>query len=276
MILAGVQLARRLEAAEAANGAQCAAAQNSIDPDSGATVLQSAGGWAIYVGAETPLSRAVGLGLWGLVRGAELDAVERFYHERNAASTVDLCPLADPSIIDLLRDRGYGITEFNHALVRLSGPVDAVQSEQVAIRPAEGHEECLWSETVGRGFLEKDELFRQELDIGRTIFRIPGVRCYLAYWGGRAVGAAALSIHDGLAVLFADSTVTAFRGLGVQSALIRERLRAAFGEGCDLATASTLPGSKSQRNYERCGFQVVYTKPTLVRQADKAESSDSI
>jgi hypothetical protein len=31
-----------------------------------------------------------------------------------------------------------------------------------------------------------------------------------------------------------------------------------------LATASTLPGSGSQRNYERMGFEVVYTRMTLV------------
>jgi hypothetical protein len=33
---------------------------------------------------------------------------------------------------------------------------------------------------------------------------------------------------------------------------------------CDLATASTLPGSVSQRNYERHGFQMAYTKAVLV------------
>ena len=38
----------------------------------------------------------------------------------------------------------------------------------------------------------------------------------------------------------------------------------AAARGCDLATASTLPGSGSQRNYERTGFQVGYTKVTMV------------
>ena len=37
----------------------------------------------------------------------------------------------------------------------------------------------------------------------------------------------------------------------------------ALAQGCDLATASTLPGSGSQRNYERLGFEVVYTRVTL-------------
>jgi hypothetical protein len=42
------------------------------------------------------------------------------------------------------------------------------------------------------------------------------------------------------------------------------RLNEAIAQGCDMATASTLPGGVSQRNYERAGVEVVYTKVTLV------------
>jgi len=49
--------------------------------------------------------------------------------------------------------------------------------------------------------------------------------------------------------------------------LIAARLNEAIAQGCDLATASTLPGGVSQRNYERAGFEVVYTKLTLVAPA---------
>ena len=45
--------------------------------------------------------------------------------------------------------------------------------------------------------------------------------------------------------------------------LIAARVNEALAQGCDLATASTLPGSGSQRNYERMGFEVVYTRVTL-------------
>ncbi len=46
--------------------------------------------------------------------------------------------------------------------------------------------------------------------------------------------------------------------------LIAARLIEALARGCDLATASTASGSASQRNYERMGFTVAYTKVTLV------------
>jgi hypothetical protein len=73
-----------------------------------------------------------------------------------------------------------------------------------------------------------------------------------------------MSVRDGLATLFADGTIAAFRRVGLHRELITARLNEAIAQGCDLATASTLPGSGSQRNYERLGFEVVYTKITLV------------
>ena len=68
-----------------------------------------------------------------------------------------------------------------------------------------------------------------------------------------------------LALLFADSTLEKYRGHGLHLALIRARLKQAADMGCDLATASTAPGSTSQHNYERAGFRVVYTKLNMQR-----------
>ena len=64
-------------------------------------------------------------------------------------------------------------------------------------------------------------------------------------------------------MLFADSTIARHRRRGLHHELIAARLNEALAQGCDLATASTLPGSGSQRNYERLGFEVVYTRVTL-------------
>ena len=76
-----------------------------------------------------------------------------------------------------------------------------------------------------------------------------------------------LTAAAGLATLFADSIVAQYRRQGLHRELILARLNEALVQSCDLATASTLPGSISQRNYERLGFQVVYTKVTLVGRA---------
>ena len=47
---------------------------------------------------------------------------------------------------------------------------------------------------------------------------------------------------------------------GLQAALLQERMRYAFDSGCDLAMMVAMPGSDSQRNAERSGFRIAYTR----------------
>ena len=257
---ADAALARRIEAAEAGKLRGC-----SVTPP-GAAFLEIAGGCAIFVGADSPLTQAVGIGLSGPVSRAEVDALEAFFRCRGAGVSIDFCPLADPSFLEALGGRGYRVTEFNNVLVKNLGGAEIVFAPR--IRRAIPAESDLWSYTVGRGFFEQPTLTSDEMDVGRAIFGMPGALCYLASASnGEPAGGGALWVRDGLAILFADSTIAAFRRQGLHRELIAARLNEAIALGCDLATASTLPGSTSQRNFERLGFQVVYTKITLGRDA---------
>ena len=56
-----------------------------------------------------------------------------------------------------------------------------------------------------------------------------------------------------------------YRRASLQAKLIQERLSRAAQAGCDMATADTEPGSASQRNYEKLGFRVAYTRVTLIK-----------
>jgi GNAT superfamily N-acetyltransferase len=67
------------------------------------------------------------------------------------------------------------------------------------------------------------------------------------------------------AYFFAASTVPAFRGRGVQGALIEARLALAAEAGCDLGYTVTAAGSASQRHFERAGFIPAYSQALLVK-----------
>ncbi len=258
MILAGAALARRIEAGEAAIARGCAQGQP------GSALLEIAGGIALFQGADSPLTQAVGLGLNGAVGEAELDAMEEFFHTRGAPVTIDLCPLADAGLVESLGRRGYHPTEFNNVLARPLAGAEITLTPRV--RRATAEERDLWSHTVGHGFFEQAELTTEEMDVGRAIFAMPGALCSLTNSEtGETTGGGAMAVCGGLATLFADSTIPRFRGRGLQRELIAARLHEAVALSCDLAAASTAPGSQSQRNYERMGFRVVYTKVTLVR-----------
>lgn len=255
MIFADALLARRLEGAEAA-------VSRGTSGHPGAAVLSVGGGCAIFAGADSPLTQAVGIGLEGPVGEAKVAEIETFFRSRGARVKFEVSPLADPDFIALLADRGYRVTEFNNVLVRrLAGWENASAAR---IRQATLAEEDLWSCTVGRGFFENTELSQEEMEIGRAIAGMPGVALYLgATAAGDIAAAGAMAIVGGLATLFADSTIAAFRRAGLQHDLIAARLNDGLAAGCDLAAASTLPGSASQRNYERMGFQVAYTRVTM-------------
>lgn len=254
---ADAALARRLEAAEALNARYC----TGTAP--GTAFLDVGGGCAIFVGADSPLTQAVGLGLNGPMMGGEVDVLEAFFRSRGAKVSIDLCPLADPSLLEILGQRGYRPSEFNNVLVKRIAGGSIVLAPRV--RRAIAAEGDLWSHTVGRGFFEEGDLTTAEMDVGRAIFAMQGAMCYLAVAEtGEPAGGGALAARDNLATLFADSTIAGFRRQGFHRELIAARLNEAIALGCDTATASTLPGSTSQRNFERLGFEVAYTKVTLV------------
>ncbi len=88
----------------------------------------------------------------------------------------------------------------------------------------------------------------------------PDVRLYVASIDGRPVATAALAVVDGVAYLADGATHPAFRGSGLQSALIRRRLRDAADEGCDIACSQASVASASHRNLQRAGLTGGFTK----------------
>lgn len=241
-------LAQRIEDAESLNASGCGEA------------VPVAGGYAAFAGAGSALTHAIGLGMHGPVTASEFDRMEEFYRSRGAWVNLDFCPHADPSLLELLGSRGYRIVECSNVL---AGPVAG--SPDARVRLAQPGEEALWSRTMLEGFFLRTDLTMAELEMAARLFRLDAATAWFGMAHGSPAAAGAMNVRGKLALLFGDSTLEKFRGQGLQLALIRARLARAAAEGCDLATASTLPGSVSQLNYERAGFRVVYTKLNMQR-----------
>ncbi len=97
----------------------------------------------------------------------------------------------------------------------------------------------------------------------------PGWHHYVAHIGDRPVGTAALWVHGRSAWFTSASTRPEARGRGVQSALIRHRLREAHAMGCTRAhveTAEDKPDkpAPSYRNLTRLGFELAYARPNWI------------
>jgi len=83
---------------------------------------------------------------------------------------------------------------------------------------------------------------------------------FLAEHEGKAIAAGVLSLHGEAALLAGASTIKDSRRLGAQTALLAARLDYARHAGCGLAMMCAAPGSASQRNAERNGFRIAYTR----------------
>jgi hypothetical protein len=92
-----------------------------------------------------------------------------------------------------------------------------------------------------------------------TMARSEG-RAYLALLDGEPIGTGSLSVVNDVALLAGASTIPRARRRGAQLALLHARLRDAVEAGCTVAMMCARPGSASQRNAERHGFRIAYTR----------------
>jgi hypothetical protein len=98
------------------------------------------------------------------------------------------------------------------------------------------------------------------LEIGRVSANTDGLHLFVAELDGVAIAAGAVHLRDGVAHLAGASTIPAGRRRGAQLALLEHRLQYAAAHGCDIALMGASPGSGSQRNAERHGFRIAYTR----------------
>lgn len=255
---ADVALARRLERCEASANAAMVESRARLQPDTGATWIDRNGTYAMFDGAFSPLTQTFGLGMFAETTDADLDAIEAFFAQRGAEVFHEVSPLAGMETMNTLSRRGYRPVELTSVLY--GAIADIERTSNVSARVITQGEEDLWSEISARGWNEHPELREFLLGIGRVSAGSTGNTCFLAEDEGKPIGTGALFIHDGIALLAGASTIPEGRRRGAQRALLVARLRFAKERGCDLAMMCALPGSASQRNGERQGFRIAYTR----------------
>lgn len=269
-----IDLARRVEMAEANAGRECADAFHRLHPEFPIAVQEIAGGIAVFAGSDSPVTQAIGVGLNGPVADAELDALAAFFKSRNAPAALELCPLIDMSLYERLAARGYKLLEVSDVLL-FDDLAQALAARPpaappgVSIRAATRDDSQLWTHTVAQGFAEHFPVTQSMLNVMEGFCHRSGPCSFLlAYVDGEPAGGGVVSAYQGVAGLFGASTLPAFRRRGVQSALLSARLAWARKHGCELAVSIAQPGSISHRNIERFGFRVAYTRTKLVLPLD--------
>ena len=265
-------LAARIEHSVVRDLARYAEACGALDPTLRLATAHLAGGLALFVAPGSPVNMLVGAGLDGVVDPADLDALEAFYAQHGTRAAISLCPLADESLIARLGVRGWMLTDFENVLVRELDPatepwrdVWAPFAPGIDVRVADNSaERALWARISAGAFSAPDEPSAEVLRLGEAGGARQDMTLLIASVDGTDAAAGALWVDGDLGWMLGDATLPAQRCRGAQSALLGERTRLAAAAGCTLAVTEARPGSTSQRNMERLGYSVVYTRVEMI------------
>lgn len=276
-LFAGIALADRIERAERGLIEEGARAAARRDPAQRVLVLPIGSGLAVWAGAGSPLDKVVGVGMGGAFEDHELDAVEQAFAERAAPVQFEVSTLADPAVVERLTRRGYVLRGFENVLGLSLVPGRRAQlAEGVEIRDVGPQDFEAWFDVVVDGFATPDtqgiashEDFPREAVASavRDLTSASGFVCSLARIGGVPAGGASLRRCEGVAQMCGAATLPAFRRRGVQASLLSARLASSAAAGCDLAVVTVQPGSRSQQNVQKLGFELLYVRAILVRPA---------
>jgi ribosomal protein S18 acetylase RimI-like enzyme len=282
MLFATTSLAARIDLAEARLCAAFAGIQGRRGQD--AFVTPIGGTIAVYGSPNAPYNKLVGLGVAGDLDESALEQLEEEFRRRDAPLQVELSTLADPAVGTLLTRRGYLLVNFENVL---GLALNATYIEEAARRQADDQargikvarvhpdEEAKWVDAMITGFAHADMFdgpASHETYSRETLERaysdqsqIDGSVRYVAYLNGTVAGGGSARLEAGLAQLTGAATLPEHRRQGVQSAVLRTRLLDAAREGCDLATVTVQPGSKSMQNAQRAGFSLLYPRAILLK-----------
>jgi GNAT superfamily N-acetyltransferase len=258
-VFADLALARRLERTEGRGNAAFVDAQARLEPSSGAIWKVAGGASVMFAGVGSPITQTFGLGLHEPLTDTDLAAIERFFTSRGSAVIHEVCPLAGVDVFAKLAARGYKPVELSSVLfLQISTAAQIVRNPGLAVRKVDRDEIGMYGKVSAQGWSEHPELMPYIEAFARL--SVECATCFVAERDGQPIATAALFMHEGTALLAGASTIPEGRRQGAQNALLDMRLQTAASLGCDLAMMVAAPGSASQRNAERQGFRIAYTR----------------
>ena len=268
-------MAQRIERAEAQLITQASEAARRRRADNAGFVRPIAGGVASFAEAGSPYNKVAGLGFGGVPSPATLAEIESAYAALGAPVRVELAHLADPAVGALLTGRGYRLILFDNVLgLVLQGEPARLTPPGVEVWPSGEEEFKAWLDIIQVGFAHPDihgvplhdELPREVIAGAARDFAAAGGIRYIALCDGVVAGGARLRMAEGVAQLAGATTAPATAAGECRPRCCRPGSPTQGAAGCDIAVVTTLPGSKSQQNVQRRGFELLYARATLVRE----------
>ncbi len=246
--------------------ATAAAFANRAAEDRARAVAFASGTLAAF-GPGRYVNRAVGVSLDEL-DDDQLDELEAYFTDAGVPPSLEVASWAPASLLARLAARGYTISWFRNVYVAALD--DRLPPEHPAMTVDEVTDDTLeqWLAVlrVGNELTTPDAVAISD-EWARASRDVAGTTDYLAHLDGVAAGCGSIAPESGVGWIGGATTVPAYRRRGVQGALIRRRMTAAYEAGCDLAVVTAVPSGDSARNVARLGFTLAYCQAVLTQLA---------
>ncbi|MDX2090863.1 MAG: hypothetical protein SFX73_23590 [Kofleriaceae bacterium] len=253
-------LSKRLERTEGLVGASFIRTRQRLAPEQGATWREIGGVCALFDGADSPMTQTFGLGVARERTAEQLAELEAFFFERGADTMHEVSPLGGVGVPALLVARGYQPIELSTVLVQELADATAPSSPELRARVMTAEDRNAWVEASVAGWSDDPAVATFMRPIAETASANEAMTHFLVEHAGQIIATASMGIFEGTALLAGASTIPSGRGLGAQALVLAARLAEAKRRACDIAMMVAAPGSTSQRNAERRGFRVAYTR----------------
>lgn len=244
-----------LEAAAAEFGKRFVASLQTVAPHCGAASLPVGQGTASFAGLASPITCVKGIGRDTTLH--QLKMAEDFLANHGAKQAVfEVAPWLPHKCDRWLTDHNYREISEEFVMLRSCSGLEPGLHKHPATHPASDRAEFTRVMLASFGLPGQPDFQR----LAEAIFAMDGGSAFAFVKNGAWLGTGHLFLTGTVAILGCDGTLEAFRGTGVQSALIESRLLSAAEAGAQWAAAEVLPGSGSMRNYLRRGFSVAYSR----------------
>jgi GNAT superfamily N-acetyltransferase len=261
------QLVQRVEWTAAELAVRQVGAFARLKPSTGAASQPFDGGALVAFGPGRYVNRAMGLGLGEASPAATVQSLVEFYAARALPPSLELCPWVDDAFLTELAGAGFRVERFRSVFVHDLGAVPVV--DRADIRPLSPATEHDRKTILADGAVAGSEARSVSDEYCDAAALVPGAHDFVAMVNGAAAACGSLNVVDtdrgNGGYIGGATTLPAYRGLGLQSALVVHRLGLARSAGCEFVVATALPQGQSARNLERLGFVQLYTQAVMTR-----------
>lgn len=260
-------LSQKIERTEALSNVAFVESHAKLFPESKAEWVEIGGVYAMFDGAAYPTTQTFGLGMFDEVTDNKLNKLENFYKEKNVPVNHVVSPLAGLGVFKKLGERGYQPVELSNVTYLELKPeniTNSFQNSEISTRKINKDEIELFAKTSTKGWLHEIPDYAEVMfELSKIGASSKGAIPFFAELNEEPIATGTLFIYDDTAILAGASTIPEARRQGAQNALLNARLNYALESGCKIAIMDAMPGSQSQRNAEKNGFRIAYTRTKL-------------